>query len=196
MTQSHSVSRGPSAADVTLLIRRWSDGDDHARDEVVELLYEELRRLAGRQLSGSSGVHTLQPTVLVHEAFERLNRAGRIEAVDKSHFLFLAARVMRQVLVDYVRKKNAAKRGSGRQVTLQTGMADHDPEVIDLLSLDQAFNRLEEENPDHVRLVELRYFGGLSIEEAARVMGRSVSTVNRNWRAARAWLYLELQGDS
>lgn len=184
------------SADITRLIHRWSDGDDAARDQVVELLYDDLKGLAYRQLSRAAGAQTLQPTVLVHEAFERLHKANRIELSDRSHFLFLAARVMRQVLVDHLRSKNAAKRGSGNQVTLYTEVAGDGGEVVDLLALDQAFDRLEKENPDHVRLVELRYFAGLSIEEAAGAMGRSVSTVNRSWRAARAWLYIELQGEA
>jgi len=163
---------------------------------VVGLLYDDLQRLAHSQLSRSNYSHTLQPTALVHEVFERLNRSNNLELNDRLHFLGLSARIMRQVLVDYLRNKQAAKRGSGNRITLHTNMIGEQQDIVDLLALDQALNRMSDKNPEHVQVVELRYFGGLSIEETAAAMGQSVSTINRSWRSARAWLYLELNNES
>ena len=179
--------------EVTRLLRAWSDGDEAARNRAVEILYDDLKRLAVARLDGYRADQTLQPTSLVHAAFEKLVDARRLDITDRGHFIALSARIMRQVLVDSVRRRNTAKRARDKQVTLHTHLGAHDEELVDLLALDDALERLASHHPDRAQLVELRYFGGLTIQETAAVTGRSVATINREWRAARAWLYLQLR---
>lgn len=181
--------------DITSLLKQWRGGDDDARDRLVAVLYPELRALAERQLRGERSDHTLQPTALVSEAYLRLSGLDRMDWQDRAHFVHMAARVMRGVLVDHARRRLAAKRDGGRQVTL-TGLdpAAADGSGVDALALDAALARLEQLDPDKARVVELRYFGGLTIEETAAAMASSPATVKRHWQAARAWLFEALSG--
>lgn len=182
------------ADDITSLLRDWREGDLVARDRLVAVLYPELRALADRQLRGERANHTLQPTALVNEAYLRLSGLERMDWQDRAHFVRMAARVMREVLVDHARRRQAAKRDGGHRVTL-TGLdlADEGGN-LDALALDTALTRLEQIDPDKARVVELRYFGGLTIEETAEAMGSSPATVKRHWQSARAWLFDALSG--
>ena len=181
------------AGDITHLLKGWRDGDASARDRLVAVLYPELRALADRQLRGERSNHTLQPTALVNEAYLRLAGLERMDWQDRGHFVHMAARVMRGILVDHARRRQSAKRDGGRQVTL-TGLDLAAPEAgdVDALALDAALARLEQLDPDKARVVELRYFGGLTIEETAEAMASSPATVKRQWQAARAWLFAAL----
>ncbi len=177
------------SGDVTELLAAWRSGDTGARDRLVRVVYPELRALADRQMRGERPQHTLQPTALVNEAWLRLSGLDRIDWQDRAHFVRMAARLMREILVDHARRRDAAKRDGGQRVTL-TGLdlpaAEND---LDVLALDTALARLEQIDADKARVVELRYFGGLSIEETAEAMQSSPATVKRHWQAARAWLF-------
>jgi RNA polymerase sigma factor (TIGR02999 family) len=185
-----------SPRDVTRLLGAIREGDPSALEQLIPVVYEELRDLAAHYIRRERSDHTLQPTALVHEAYMRL--AGHVEQHgadwrDRAHFFGVAARVMRQVLVDYARAHQAAKRGSGQtRVTLSEGVRVVEEETIDLLALEVALTRLAQLDAEQARLVELRFFAGLTVEETAEVVGRSPTTVKREWRAARAWLHREL----
>jgi RNA polymerase sigma factor (TIGR02999 family) len=185
----------PSTGEITRLLRAWREGEPAALDALLPLVYEELRRLAGKRMRGGRGSDTLQPTALVHEAFLRL--AGQsIDWQDRGHFFAVASRAMRMVAVDHWRAHGALKRGGDQpRQPLEEGEAAGavEPPSIDLIALDGALSRLEQMNPQQARVVELRYFGGLSLEEIAEALDRSRSSVFRDWRAARAWLYAELR---
>ncbi len=185
-----------TAADLTSLLHRWTDGDQQARDELIGHVYDELKRIARSQLLSERGNHTLQPTALVHEAWLKLVNTKQLNWQDRVHFIAVSARIMRQILVDSGRRKRAAKRQSERPLTVQVGHERGVADAIDVLALDAAMTRLEELNAMHASVVELRYFGGLTITETAAVMNVSTATVNRAWQAARAWLYLQLQTPS
>ena len=184
------------AEDITSLLRDWRDGDDSARDRLVAVLYPELRALADRQLRGERANHTLQPTALVNEAYLRLSGLDRMDWQDRGHFVRMAARVMREVLVDHARRRQAAKRDGGHRVTLTGLDIAAETGAVDALALDAALTRLEKIDPDKARVVEMRYFGGLTIEETAQAMGSSPATVKRQWQSARAWLFDALDGGS
>jgi RNA polymerase sigma factor (TIGR02999 family) len=175
---------------VSQLLVDYRAGDREAFDRLVPLVYAELHRIAASYLSHERAGHTLQPTALVNEAYIRLLQAEDLAFENRSHFLAIAARLMRQILVDYARKPGAHKRGGGQQrVTLTEGVAVEESEPdVDLLALDEALARLAEKDERLARLVELRYFGGLSVEETAEVLGTSPRTVKRDWAAARVWL--------
>lgn len=177
---------------VTELLARWSGGDPSARDALVPLVYEELRRIARRCLSARSSHHTLQPTALVHEAYLRLANRDSLTVRDRAHFYAMAAQMMRQILIDYARKKQAAKRG-GLAITLALDEAsDHAPFAeadLDLLALDDAMKELALLDVRQCKIVELRFFGGLSIEETAEVVDISQATAKREWATARVWLH-------
>lgn len=165
-------------------------------DHLVPELYEELRRLARRAMQGQRPGHTLQPTALVHETYLRLAGAGSLEVRQRPQFLALAARVMRQVLVDHARARRSGKRGGeGMRVTLSDGLAGRDQPVFELLALEEALSRLEAIDDRQVRVIELRYLAGLSVEEAAEALQISPTTVKREAAMARAWLYCELSGE-
>lgn len=180
--------------DATQLLHDWRGGDLKARDRLVALLYDELRALAGRQFGRENPAHTLQPTALVGEAYQRLAALDRIDWRDRAHFIAVAARLMREILIDHARRRQADKRDGGQRVTLSTGIAAPDS-ALDALALEQALQRLEELAPDKARVVELRFYGGLSIEEAAEAMAISPATVKRHWQAARVWLLDALSSD-
>jgi RNA polymerase sigma-70 factor, ECF subfamily len=163
-------------------------------DAVWPQIYDELRRLARRSLRGQGQEHTLQPTALVHEAYLKLSRAPELDASDRSRFLALAARAMRQILVDHARGKGAAKRGEGGiRVELGEEAAATPPPAVDLLALNQALERLGQHDERKVRIVEMRYLAGLSVEEVADVLGLSAPTVKRDAAMAKAWLFRELE---
>jgi RNA polymerase sigma factor (TIGR02999 family) len=180
---------------LTGLLRAWSAGDRAALDALLPLVYSELRAQARRHLVRERRNHTLQPTALVHETFLRLQGQQRAQWQNRQQFFAVAARTMRRVLVDHARARFAAKRGAG-----QTLLAlDDVPEPaaqrgVDVLALDQALERLADLDPRQARVVELRYFGGLSAEETAATLEVSLATVNRDWALARAWLFRELGG--
>lgn len=179
---------------ITQLLRRASSGDSAAEAELLPMVYEQLHRLAARQMSGERAGHTLSPTALVHEAWLRLSGDGGLSSDDHRQFFGIAARRMRQVLVDHARKRSAGKRGGGvaaETLTLSTMPGESDI-GIDTLALDQALERLDALDPRKVRVVELRYFGGLDMHQVAEVLGISRATAQRDWEAARAFLYQAL----
>jgi len=183
---------------VTELLVRWSDGDVSARDALVPHVYDELRRIARRCLAGQGGGHTLQPTALVHEAYLRLIRSGSINARTRVHFFAMSAQMMRQILIDYARRSSAAKRG-GNDVTITlddevVGPAGRETS-LDLIALDDAMTRLSALDPRQSKIVELRFFGGLSIEEAAETVEISPATAKREWATARLWLHRAMNGN-
>lgn len=182
---------------VTGLLQAWSAGDTSALDALFPIVYDELRQRAGRVLQREGVGHTLQPTALVHEVYLRLVDQQRVRWEGRTQFFAVAARVMRRVLVDHARARLTDKRGAGAQhVTLidaqLAGDSSADSEAIDLLSLDDALQRLAAFDPRKARLVELRYFAGLSIPDAAEALGVSQATVIRDWNVARRWLHREL----
>ena len=182
--------------EIATLLRRWNDGDREALDRLVPLLYERLRRLAHLRLRGQPGQHSLNTTGLVHEAYLKLVESPGAGLQDRNHFLALASRVMRQVLVDHARSRLAAKRGGG-VVPLDIESVGWVPELdLDgVVGLDEALQRLEAMNERQSRILEQRYFGGLSLEETADALGVSLATVKRELRSARAWLAVELRDD-
>jgi len=186
------------ARDITQLLADLRAGDADALEQLMPMVYAELRQLAARYLRRERSAHTLQPTALVHEMYMRLaGHVGQHGAAweDASHFFGIAARVMRQVLVDYARAGGAAKRGAGRRRVTLNELSDMTPGPdIDILALEAALTRLATLDAGQARLVELRFFAGLTLEEAADVLGRSPRTLKRDWRSARAWLQRELSG--
>jgi RNA polymerase sigma factor (TIGR02999 family) len=183
----------PSPHDVTQMLRAWSDGDQEVLDRLVPLVYDELRRQAARYLRHERPGQTLQTTDLIHEAYLRLVNQKDVQWQNRAHFYGIAAQLMRRILVDHARKRRAAKRG-GPAVTmaLEEGMAVSREQDVDVIALDKALDRLAVLDPQQGRVVELRYFSGLSIEETAEVLGVSPRTVKRDWQVAKAWLRHEL----
>ncbi len=183
-------SGGP---DVTQLLRNLSAGDSSAVDQLLPIVYNELRRLAGGYLRQERVGHTLQPTALVHEAYLRMVDQTRVEWQNRAHFFGVAAQMMRRILVDHARAHAAEKRGGEfERVSLDAAFAASLERSEELIAVDDALKSLAALDPLKSRLVELRFFAGLSIEETAEVLGVSVATANRHWRMARAWLYGQL----
>jgi RNA polymerase sigma factor (TIGR02999 family) len=186
-----------STRSVTALLADWSRGDHTALDQLLPLVYIELRRIAARQLRSERGNHTLQPTALVHEVYLRLVDQRQVDWQDRAHFLGVAAQTMRRILVDHARRHHAKKRGGGgHYVSIDDALELAASQEMPLLALDEALRGLEGVDPELSRIVELRAFGGLSIEEAALVLKVSPSTVKRGWRTAKAWLNRELGTDA
>jgi RNA polymerase sigma-70 factor (ECF subfamily) len=185
---AHSGTRA-----VTALLHAWADGDLGARDRLFSRVYTDLRQRAARYLRRERADHSLQPADLVHEAYLRLTEQERIAWQNRSQFFGIASQMMRRILVDRARTRHAAKR-SGRYVTvaLDDATTQSSPRSCDVLSLDRALTELSALDPRQARLVELRYFGGLSLEETATLLGISPTTVKREWRIAKAWLYRRL----
>ena len=182
-----------TARGVTELLTAWSDGDRDAQAELLPRVYEELRQIAARHLSRERPGHTLQATALVHEAFERLVDQDRVAWQGRAHFFAIAAQVMRRILVDHARKKSTAKRGGGVVVALDPAVEPAAPSRdLDLIKLDDALERLATLAPEQAKIIELRYFGGLTIEETAAAVDSSPATVKRDWTVARAFLRREL----
>jgi RNA polymerase sigma factor (TIGR02999 family) len=179
------------------LLAKWGEGDREALRSLIPLLYEELRRVARQQLRRTPTPRTLQTTALVHEAYLRLHHQYRNQFQNKAHFIAVCALLMRQILVGHEREKRAAKRGGGaNNCTLEDVHAVMKGQPVDLLDLDRALNELSHLNSDQARIVELRFFGGFSIEETADVVGISPATVARHWSTARIWLYEQLRGEA
>ena len=193
MVKSSQSSRSEA---VTQVLIDWSRGDGVALDRLVPLIYPELRRIAARQLRRERPDHTLQPTALVHEVFLQLVDQRHATWENRAQFFAVSARLMRRILVDHARSRHALKRGGPiTKVALDVRAIEPsgDPVAAEVLAVDQALERLAEQDPDQARIVELRFFGGLTVEETAKVMERSARTVKREWRLAKAWLFRELQ---
>lgn len=181
-------------ADVTTLLQAWGAGDQAALNDLMPLMYGELRRIARRFMRMESSGHPLQPTALVHEAYLRLIDVSRASCLNRTQFLALAAGLMRHTLVDHARAKNRIKRGGGAP-TVRLGddtPASMDTD-LDLVALDEALTQLAALSPQYARVVELRFFGGLSVEETADTLQISPATVKRHWTTARAWLYKQMR---
>jgi RNA polymerase sigma factor (TIGR02999 family) len=185
----------PRSRDVSVLLADWSQGNESARDELMPLVYDELRRLAGHYMRMERTGHSLQATALVNEAYLRLVDQRQVRWQGRRHFFALASQMMRRILVDYARRRRYAKRGGGaRQVELDEAMIVSEAKGADIIALDDALTRLAQIAPRQSRVVELRYFGGLSMDEAAQVLNVSPVTVRRDWITAKAWLYRAISG--
>ena len=180
---------------MTDLLQAWSDGNIPARDRLLSMVYDDLRRQAAAYLRRERSDHTLRPTALVHEAYLRLSDQRHVVWQNRGHFFSLAAQAMRRILVDHARGRGAAKRaGHGARVTLDDDIVSPQPHV-DLAALDDALNELGVADPQQARIVELRFFGGLSVEEIAELLTLSPATVKREWSSAKAWLYRRIKTD-
>ena len=182
----------PGAGDLTRLLHAWSSGDVAARDALMPVVYQELRRRAASFLRRENRGHTLRPTDLVHETYLRLcqQNAGW---KNRDQFFGVAARLMRRILVDHARARAAAKRGRGLRVTLSEDVGATAADALDILAVDTALAELATLDPRQAELVELRFFGGLTLAEVAEALGVSLATANREWAMARAWLYRKLK---
>ena len=178
---------------VSALLIKWRAGDPEALQALIPLVYQELRRIAQHHLQQERPDHTLQSTALVHEAYLRLMKQEPAGVANRAHFLAVASQLMRQILVDHARGHRAAKRGSGLKLELKDAMGAQKPQNIDLVALDDALNELAKLDPQQARIVVLRFFGGLSIEETAEFVSVSPTTVKREWATARAWLRREVR---
>jgi RNA polymerase sigma factor (TIGR02999 family) len=187
----------PARNDVTQLLLDWSKGDKGALDSLVPLIYDELRRIAAGYLKRERAGHTLQPTALVNEAYLQLASERRVDWESRAHFFGAAARLMRRILVDHARSRDALKRGGGEfKATLTEALVACHPPELDLLALDSALNQLAALNPQQCRVVELRYIVGFSIEETAEILSLSVATVKRYWVTAQAFLLKQMEAPS
>ena len=188
------------ASDITGLLLAWTQGDSQALEQLMPLVYQELHRIAARHFRGERSQHTLQTTALVHEAYLRLVNQHRARWENRAQFFAVAAQLMRRILVDQARAERAAKRGAGLTsltLTAAQAVAAGEPgllDEVDVLALDGALDRLSRLDERQARIVELRFFSGLDLEETAAVVGVSGTTVKREWSMAKAWLYRELRG--
>jgi RNA polymerase sigma factor (TIGR02999 family) len=182
---------------ITLLLQEFAEGDKDALDRLMPLVYSELRRLANSYLSRESSAHTLQPTALVHEAYARMIGQQQPAFRSRAHFLSIAARVMRQILIDYARRRKAGKRGAG---LINLSLEDACGAVLEkpavMIALSDALDELERKDARKARLIEMRYFGGLTLEESAEVAGISIESVRYELRLAQAWLHRELNPET
>jgi RNA polymerase sigma factor (TIGR02999 family) len=191
------TGKAGTKAEITDLLRQWSAGERTALDRVLPLVYTELRKIAARQLRDDRAGHSIDPTDLVHALYLQLVDQQRATWSNRTQFYAVVAQMMRRILVDHARARLADKRGAG-SVTVSLGSlaiaatVPHTP-VSDVLSIDRALERLAARDPEHARIVELRFFAGLSIEETAHVLDRSPATIKRAWRTAKAWLFRELR---
>jgi RNA polymerase sigma factor (TIGR02999 family) len=184
----------PSPSEVTQLLKDWSSGDPEALDRLIPIVYAELRGIAARYLRRERRDHTLQPTALVNEAYLRLIDQNQVQWQNRAHFIGVAAQMMRRILVDHAKSHNRAKRGGGAQrVSLDEAMAVSDERANDLIELDAALTALATFDDRKSRVVEMRYFGGLTVEETAEVLKVSEMTVAREWKLAKAWLYTHIE---
>jgi RNA polymerase sigma factor (TIGR02999 family) len=180
-------------ADVTALLLAWSDGDERARSRLIDAVYDQLRQVARRHLRSERDEHSLAPTALVHETYLKLVDQRRVRWQNRTHFFAIAARLMRRILVDHARSRAAAKRGRDRTVVLDAVDVGTAPLDVEVLALDAALDKLATLDERQSRLVELRFFAGLTVEETAAVLDVAPITVKRDWAHARAWLFRELQ---
>jgi len=184
---------GHPQTQITQLLKQWQEGDSGALESLMPLVYAELKRLAGSYLRRERPNHTLQSAALVNEAYLRLVDQNQTQWQNKAHFFGIAAQMMRRILADHARGHNAAKRGAGiPKLELDEAMAHAQARNVNLLALEEALQKLENLDPQQGKIVELRFFGGLSIEDTANVLGISPATVKRDWSIARAWLFREL----
>jgi len=195
LTQHKDEVKTPPREEVSGLLRAWSDGDQRALERLTPVVYDELHRLARRYMRRERSGHSLQTTALVNEAYMRLVDYRRMEWQDRAHFFAVAAQVMRRILVEHARRHNLKRGGGVQHMSLEQAAVVGGDEDADLTALDDAMNALARIDSRKVRVVEMRFFGGLSVEETAEVLKVSPITVKREWRAARAWLYRELTGD-
>ena len=191
--QHHQHMTGPVTHEVTRLLADWAKGNEQALDDLAPLVYKELRQLAASYLRKERHGHTLQPTALVHEAYLRLVDQTSLSWQNRSHFYGVAARLMRQILVDHARRKLAGKRAAGVKISLEDAVSFERERGQDLLALDTGLNALEKLDPRKCKAVELRYFGGLSMEEIAQALNVSIVTVRRDLRMAEAWLHNKIK---
>jgi RNA polymerase sigma factor (TIGR02999 family) len=192
----HRVTHSGEAAvgDISALLRAWSDGDQSALDRLTPIVYDELHRLARRYMKHERPGHSLQTSALVNEAYLRLVDYERMQWQNRAHFFAVSAQLMRRILVDHARRHNLKRGGGVQHVALEEAAVVGGGQGPDLVALDDAMNSLARLDPRKVQVVEMRFFGGLSVEETAEVLKVSTVTVKRDWRAARAWLYRELTG--
>ena len=197
MIAAHGCSMA-SPEEVTRLLREWGEGNQAAFDELMPLVYAELHRIASRYMATQNPGHTLQTTALIHEACIRLICDSATRWENRAHFFGVAAKCMRHILVDYARARGAGKRGGDgyRSVRLDEAVAVSGEHITDIVALDDALTDLARLNPRQSEVVELKYFGGLTVEETAEVLNVSGETVMRDWRAAKSWLYLQLSHES
>jgi RNA polymerase sigma factor (TIGR02999 family) len=192
----------PASSDITRLLLQWSSGDEAALGRLLPVIYSELRRIAAVQLRRERPDHTLAPTALVHELYLRLVDQRRATWQHRAQFFGVASQLMRRILVDHARERQTAKRGgSATRVSLEYALDEGEAmagadgsKAVEVLAVDEALNRLAAVDADQARIVELRFFAGLTVEETAHVLNRSPRTIKREWRLARAWLYRELRG--
>jgi RNA polymerase sigma-70 factor, ECF subfamily len=185
-----------SQEDITGLLLKWGSGDKAALDQLIPIVYEELRRLARGQMRRERPDHSLQTTALVNEAYIRLIDYNRIRPQDRSHFLAIATQAMRRILIERARSRKSTKRGSGApRVSLEEAAYLVDSRDAEILALDEALKNLATIDPRKTQIVELKYFGGLTIDETAEVLGVSTPTVERDWHIAKIWLHRELRGN-
>ncbi len=197
MDQSDVTASTDQRSAITLYLRKWREGDELAKDRLFELVYEELRHLAHAALQRERGDHTLATTDLVHEVYIRLVDRQNIDWEDSSHFFAVAARAMRRILVDYARRRGAAKRGgSPKRVPLMDEALSIDEKADTLVALDDALTRLHEIDERLAQVVEYRFFGGLTEEQTGNILGVTARTVSRDWIKARGWLYHELSAST
>ena len=184
------------AGALTQMLARWEAGDRDALAELIPAVYDDLRRIAKHHLAGERAGHTLAPTALVNEVYLRLGNYDNISWQNRAHFFAMASKIMRRVLVDYARKRHAAKRGGNESAVtlLESRQADGRVEEVDLIALDEALTKLEALDERQCQVVQMRYFGGLKNDEIATVLGVSVPTVKRDWAVARVWLRRALTG--
>ena len=181
--------------DITLLLKEWSDGNEAVLDNLMPLVYDELRRQASRFLRKERPGHTLQPTALIHEAYLKLIDQTQVRWQNRSHFFAIAAQAMRRILVDHAKNRKREKRGGAAEnlpIEYAETVAASDGKSVDLVALDEALTKLAEFDPRQAQVVELRYFSGLSIDETAEVLGISNATVRREWNMAKAWLHTQI----
>jgi RNA polymerase sigma factor (TIGR02999 family) len=183
----------PSSSNVTQMLQKWGNGDREAFDKLLPIVYEELRRQAARYLRRERPGHTLQTTALIHEAYLRLIDQRSVRWQNRAHFFAISAQLMRRILVDHARSRQAAKRGgSNIKLPLEEEMIASAGREVDMVALDEALERLAAMDPQQSRVVELRFFSGLSVDETAEVLGVSTRTVKRDWNVAKAWLRREI----
>ncbi len=187
-------SRDRTIEDVSTLLHAWSEGDQEALEKLIPIVYEELRRLGRRYMRGERSGHSLQTTALVNEAYTRLVDYKRMQWQDRAHFFAVSAQLMRRILVEHARRRNLKRGGGVHHVSLDEAAVVGGDGDTGLEALDDAMKALARHDPRKVQVVEMRFFGGLSIEETAEVLKVSPVTVKREWRSARAWLYRELTG--
>ena len=193
ITHNCRLMTEPASNEITQLLLAWGEGDENALEKLMPFVYSELKRLAGYHMKNQKVGHTLQATALVNEAYVRLIDSSRVRWQNRAHFFAMSSQLMRRVLIDFARAKNSKKRGGDEiQVTYDEMLPVAVKKENDLLALDDALNRLEKFSPRQAKIVEMKYFGGLTEDEIGTAMDISARTVRREWSAARAWLYHDL----